>query len=293
MMFKLSYKLLLTSGLVLIIFSNVNSQNCIDGTIVDTKSGAMLGGVSVTVMGTSVQATTNAGGAFTICQSPVNITEPVSLQSNQERLVFPVSIFDLHGTEVGSAVNEFVLANIFSQIGNGMYLMGNPNGENRISKVLVAGTFKNVSTSAITNLSQHRAKASAGGDIILEAEDMILNGYIIDLQYDGVRDMIMVDWNLPVPSSGTATTTFSGPSGTYNIDLYTGPENDGDLILKLFVAGKEILNEVYPYQSNYMRTEEKIFTIKGVAINNGDEIKIEGTSDESRRQKSCVCKLYA
>jgi len=114
--------------------------------------------------------------------------------------------------------------------------------------------------------------------IIIEAEDMTLSGYIVDLKYDGFRDMIMVDPALTVPATGTAVTTFTGGSGTYKISLYTGPENDGDMIVKLYVNGNTVINEVLAYTSGTMRTAERIFTASNVAINKGDQIKIEGTS---------------
>jgi len=280
-------------GMILTFISVVHSQNCIDGIIMDTNTGAALNGVSVTAMGTSLQAMSNASGAFSICQEGVTALGENFILPGDPEVNTTFSLHNLQGALLVSNLTPQTLQSIFARFGNGMYITQGINGKNIImQKVVITGDQLHVSkTITVKTSDNRRAKVSAGGDIVLEAESMTLNGYIVDLEYDGVRDMIMVDPNLSIPSSGTATSAFSGATGTYNIDLYTGPENDGDLILKLFVAGKEVLNEVHPFQSSYMRTEEKIFTIKGVAINNGDEIKIEGTSNESEPNKAAFARV--
>jgi len=115
------------------------------------------------------------------------------------------------------------------------------------------------------------------GVVTIEAEDMNLDTYLSEPDYGG-RTVIKVDPSKPMGTKGTATTVFNGQSGTYTIELYTAPENDGASKVALYVGTKNILDVALPTNISYMQTYEKIYEITGVVINNGDEIKIEGIS---------------
>jgi len=116
--------------------------------------------------------------------------------------------------------------------------------------------------------------------VIVEAEDMTLNGYIDDLDSRLTGTAIMVDPNLGMPATGTATTAFNGPSGYYNI-IFTGiPENDGTPTIKLYIGTNKLLEETYPMDANYYTLSNTIdYTVDNVYITNGEIIKIEGTSN--------------
>ena len=80
--------------------------------------------------------------------------------------------------------------------------------------------------------------------IIIEAEDMVLDGYHVEL---GNRIRLLgsshgprpIPYDPPDPSleTGTATALFPGPTGNYRIDVEVLAENDGRPLLELWVAG--------------------------------------------------------
>ena len=88
---------------------------------------------------------------------------------------------------------------------------------------------------------------------------------------------------LPAPATSTATSIFNGHTGTYDITFIVVPENDGRPVIKLFVGSVKIFEELLPVDVNYFNsnTTRLELSITGVAIKNGDEIKIEGTSASS------------
>ena len=117
------------------------------------------------------------------------------------------------------------------------------------------------------------------GPMVIEAEDMVLDGYIIDQNQHINGQGIAVDPNKPVPSVGKASYVFDGPSGTYTIKLYTTPENDGASGLKLLVGGTQILDVIMPIDASYYNLSyREIYEIKNIQLNNGETILIEGTS---------------
>jgi len=115
-------------------------------------------------------------------------------------------------------------------------------------------------------------------DVIIEAETMTLNGYKIDTgKLNGLG--IMVDPNLGLTGTGTASTTFNGASGTYSITLTIFPENDGSPQIKLKVGTQTVISETYPTDPEYHSLTSTIdYTVTGVTLNSGDLIVIEGTS---------------
>jgi len=115
-------------------------------------------------------------------------------------------------------------------------------------------------------------------DIIIEAESMLLNGYLVDTHPSIYGTAILIDY--ANTTTGTATASFTGASGTYDIVISTIPENDGTPTVRLFVAGVKILEEILPTDPSYYTLSARLdYTITSVSIQNGDEIKIEGVLD--------------
>jgi len=115
--------------------------------------------------------------------------------------------------------------------------------------------------------------------ITMQAEDMVLNGYLVDNSSKLLGFAITVDPDLGPTGSGTATLSFNGASGQYDISFYGIPENDGRSTVKLYIGGTLVLNELLPEDKGYYSLSyREVYTINNVTVNNGDEIKIEGFS---------------
>jgi hypothetical protein len=72
---------------------------------------------------------------------------------------------------------------------------------------------------------------------------------------------------------------FAGTDGKYALTLWAVPENDGAPTVKVFVNGTQVLNGTYPVDATYYTyAYREKFLAANVAINKGDQIKIEGTS---------------
>jgi len=107
-----------------------------------------------------------------------------------------------------------------------------------------------------------------------EVEDMTLSGYTADtyLQEKGVK----------TSGTGTATSTFDQPSGTYNVVISYADEKGGQSTLTLFVAGK---------QKGTWKLDEDVDcwrrkTLTGIKINKGDEIKLVGVANGSESARA-------
>jgi len=273
-MFKWIFLMLIT---VMVWATNIKALD-VTGTVIDSDTKAKLTGVLVTVKGTSKQAITNGQSFFTISQAPsiISFSNKIKAEQFSNLNNFMVRVYSLHGNIIINQTRGISLHEHISQLKNGLYLIeAITNNKTYMAKIIVAGARVNKDIKYTLSSPSLQAKIAATGPTI-EAESMTLNGYILDPQYDGVRDVIMVDPNKP---SGAASTTYTGVSGVYRLMMYTCPENDGAPSVKLLINNKEILNVTYPTGANYMRTAEKIYTVDNVTLNNGDEIKIIGTSN--------------
>jgi len=276
-------KRMMLIGMFIVIASGRCFSLDVTGTVLDEKTQEKLQGVLVKIKGTSTQIITDVNGLFSLSSgNPVNIRNAsdnlligAGLNLNQNESV--LGVYTIEGRRV---INGLPYSNVFStlitSLPDGIYLIETQSaGRHYLKKMVIAGNFRNIS---VPEQSTPRAKIAVSGPVI-EAESMTLNGYTLDPKYDGVRDVIMVDPNLGAGGTGTATIIYSGTSGIYRLKLFTCPENDGSPTLKLYINNKEILNEVFPTSSSYLRTAEKIYTVDNIAINNGDELKIVGTSE--------------
>ena len=100
--------------------------------------------------------------------------------------------------------------------------------------------------------------------ITIEAESMTLSGYVIE---NASRIRLSL-------ATGTATKAFSGPSGTYDMQVFVIPETDGRSTLAVYkgtTATTPLLTYTYPLGST-----PTSFTIKNVALNTNDTIKLVG-----------------
>src|SRR3954463_9639216 len=109
------------------------------------------------------------------------------------------------------------------------------------------------------------ASGGAFAATTVQAESMSLSGgYAVD------GTLIKI----PTANTGTATTTFSGASGTYNIDVYVELENDGRPDLKVYKGSTLLRDYTYPLGANGQAAS---FTISNVPLAAGDVIKLAGT----------------
>jgi len=129
---------------------------------------------------------------------------------------------------------------------------------------------------------------SGEGPIIIEAAHMALEGY-------EAEDYSKVKWisercslrrgirlRKDGPSAGTATSTFSGPSGRYTVTVVAIPEDDGAPSIRVYVGASKIIEAVYyhkPKDRTFTVREE--LTVKGVQIDSGDQIRIEGARERN------------
>src|SRR5688572_20609689 len=72
-------------------------------------------------------------------------------------------------------------------------------------------------------------------------------------------------------SPATATQTFSGPSGTYNIQVFVQLETDGQPTLELYRGSTLLRSYVYP-----LGTALTSFTISNVALTTGQQLRLVG-----------------
>lgn len=115
------------------------------------------------------------------------------------------------------------------------------------------------------------ADAGEPTPVTIEAEDMTLAGYVVDS-----ADMTLI--RLPdMTASGTATATFMGAPGSYQMSVFVVEEPDGAPSLTIRVAGGDVATEQYAMTA--MNNEPRTLGPYPVTLATGDEIQLEGTSD--------------
>ena len=72
-------------------------------------------------------------------------------------------------------------------------------------------------------------------------------------------------------SSGSATKTFNGASGTYNIQVRVLLENDGQSTLELYKGSTKLHTYQYPLGNTIAS-----FTVNNVALTSGESIRLVG-----------------
>ncbi len=109
----------------------------------------------------------------------------------------------------------------------------------------------------------------------LEAEDMALWGYKAEYNDNASGDEL-----IKLKShTGVAKADFGGESGAYNISIDYVDENDGEGFIDVFING-EFVDCIALDQNGdgngVSNTTFSTFTIEGVELNEGDEIKLKG-----------------
>jgi uncharacterized protein involved in high-affinity Fe2+ transport len=97
----------------------------------------------------------------------------------------------------------------------------------------------------------------------IEAESMALSSYAIE----GSRIKL-------TSSNGTATKTFSGASGTYNMQVHVVLENDGRPTLEVHKGNTRLHTYTYP-----LGTTTATFNVNNVVLASGESIKLLGRAD--------------
>ena len=101
---------------------------------------------------------------------------------------------------------------------------------------------------------------SQTASITMEAETMTRSSYTIE------GSLIKL-----TASSGSATKTFTGASGTYNIQVRVLLENDGQSSLELYKGSTRLYTYKYP-----LGTSTASFTVNNVALSSGETIRLVG-----------------
>jgi MYXO-CTERM domain-containing protein len=107
----------------------------------------------------------------------------------------------------------------------------------------------------------------ADGDVtVLQAEDMVLDGYVIEGSYIATYD------------TGTAFDTFHGPTGIYRAKVVILKETDGRPTLDVYLGGAAVGSIDYAQGTGHCDTEAVDLDVH--EIDHGSEIKLVGTSHE-------------
>jgi hypothetical protein len=104
--------------------------------------------------------------------------------------------------------------------------------------------------------------AAAQTSMTIEAEGMTRSNYALEGSLIRVASM---------SSPGTATQTFSGAAGTYNLQVYVQLENDGQSTLEVYKGSTLLRKYTYP-----LGTSLTSFTVSNVALASGDTIRLVG-----------------
>jgi hypothetical protein len=102
--------------------------------------------------------------------------------------------------------------------------------------------------------------------VTMEAESMALSSYAVE---NGNRIMLT-----STRTSGTASKTFSGPSGTYNVQVSVVSETDGQPTVEVYKGATRLQTYKFP-----LGNQTNSFTISNVALNSGDSIRLVGRPD--------------
>lgn len=114
-----------------------------------------------------------------------------------------------------------------------------------------------------------------------EAEDMLLGTYRIENNEFASGDQLISLRNAS-GNAGTASTNFTGPTGTYDLTVSYLDESDGVSQLELMVDGAQVeswsldkdFGSADPLEQTFIERE-----IRGVTLNNGSTITIMGQQD--------------
>jgi len=111
--------------------------------------------------------------------------------------------------------------------------------------------------------------------IIVEAEDMHLSGYGVEHDSDASGDQLIKLSD----HRGVAESTFDGPDGTYDLELFCFDENDGEASIQVEVNG-HLVGQIHLDQELDGHTatagNATSVTIEGLTLSAGDSIELIG-----------------
>jgi hypothetical protein len=140
-------------------------------------------------------------------------------------------------------------------------------------KAMAAKSGMTDSPASIANFTVNTG--SAGDTYTIEAEDMTLNGYVVDNGTQLSGTAIKVEG-----TSGIASVSFTGTAGVYTLTLWAIPENDGQPTIILSVDGKQVLNRTLPMDAAYYNYKARgKYEVTNVTLAQGSTIEIKGTAD--------------
>jgi hypothetical protein len=108
------------------------------------------------------------------------------------------------------------------------------------------------------------------GPVTIEAESMSLSSYVVE---SGTAYGTLIR-TANGASAATATKTFPGAAGTYDIEVQVVAESDGRPTLEVYKGATLLKTFTYPLASS--PSSRASFTIPGVAVGSGETIKLVG-----------------
>ncbi|MBD2358949.1 DUF4347 domain-containing protein [Tolypothrix sp. FACHB-123] len=142
--------------------------------------------------------------------------------------------------------------------------------------------------STSTNFTVNVTAANAPippGDILVEAEDMVLSGYRLETSsgigaYGG---KLITFVNGSANETGTAYFDYSGPAGTYDLNLAFWDESDGNAKFEVYVnntlRGTVNSNRNVNGATATINNKWEIRAVENLAVQPGDRIQIKGFED--------------
>ncbi len=175
---------------------------------------------------------------------------------------------------LGNEFNSFTISNVALSSGETIRLVGRPEGGAlaRIDKVVLTQVASSTTPTeptptepAPTEPAPTAPSTTTPTSTTLEAEAMSLSSYAVE----GSRIKLTSS-----RASGTASKTFSGASGTYNMQVRVVSETDGQPTVEVYKGATRLQTYKFP-----LGNEFNSFTISNVALNSGDTIRLVGRPD--------------
>jgi hypothetical protein len=167
--------------------------------------------------------------------------------------------FTYPSTSSSQTSASFTLSGVALNAGDTMKLVGRINGGAlaRVDKVVYTQV-------AAAPAPTEPVVETGTSPITVEAESMSRSNYSLD------GGLI----KLSTSTSGSATSTFNGPAGTYRMQVYVQPENDGQSTLEVFKGSTSLARYTYP-----LSTAAASFTIDNVTLAAGESVRLVGTAN--------------
>ncbi|MBB35033.1 MAG: hypothetical protein CME88_02495 [Hirschia sp.] len=147
--------------------------------------------------------------------------------------------------------------------------------------ITVTANDGTVDSAPVTFTVSATAPVAGGSTIVVEAEDIIANGFIVENSSpasDGQVASLLNSGN----TSGTLAYTFAGGEGTYDLTIAAFDENDGASSFDVLVNGSLVQTITMNNSTNSggMKASNLLdFTIAGLSLEAGDTIQIAATQN--------------